>query len=96
MKTIKIAPILIAFIVETSIGWFGLIGQISEFNPIPAKIVPVLLFFFPDGQGMILSSRTLIAGFAWTGPGDEAGLLKLQVNLTCEPEFSTKSLFPGN
>lgn len=29
-------------------------------------------------------------------PGDEAGLCKLQVNLTCDPEFSTKSLFPGN
>lgn len=26
-------------------------------------------------------------------PGDEAGLRKLQVNLTCDPEFSTKSLF---
>jgi uncharacterized protein (UPF0371 family) len=26
-------------------------------------------------------------------PGDEAGMRKLQVNLTCDPEFSTKSLF---
>ena len=26
-------------------------------------------------------------------PGDEAGLRKLHVNLTCEPEFSTKSVF---
>ncbi len=26
-------------------------------------------------------------------PGDEAGLRKLRVNLTCEPNFSTKSLF---
>jgi uncharacterized protein (UPF0371 family) len=26
-------------------------------------------------------------------PGDEAGLRKLSVNLTCDPEFSTKSLF---
>ncbi len=26
-------------------------------------------------------------------PGDEAGLRKLHVNLTCDPEFSTKSLF---
>jgi len=26
-------------------------------------------------------------------PGDEAGLRKLGVNLTCDPEFSTKSLF---
>ncbi len=26
-------------------------------------------------------------------PGDDAGLRKLQVNLTCDPEFSTKSLF---
>jgi uncharacterized protein (UPF0371 family) len=26
-------------------------------------------------------------------PGDEAGLRKLGVNLTCEPEFATKSLF---
>jgi uncharacterized protein (UPF0371 family) len=26
-------------------------------------------------------------------PGDEAGLRKLRVNLTCDPEFSTKSLF---
>jgi uncharacterized protein (UPF0371 family) len=26
-------------------------------------------------------------------PGDEGGLRKLQVNLTCDPEFSTKSLF---
>ena len=29
-------------------------------------------------------------------PGDEAGLRKLHVNLTCDPEFSTKSLFLGN
>jgi uncharacterized protein (UPF0371 family) len=28
-------------------------------------------------------------------PGDEAGLRKLQVNLTCDPEFSSKSLFIG-
>jgi uncharacterized protein (UPF0371 family) len=28
-------------------------------------------------------------------PGDEAGLRKLHVNLTCDPEFSTKSLFLG-
>jgi len=26
-------------------------------------------------------------------PGDEAGLRKLRINLTCDPEFSTKSLF---
>jgi uncharacterized protein (UPF0371 family) len=26
-------------------------------------------------------------------PGDEAGLRKLNVNLTCDPEFSSKSLF---
>lgn len=26
-------------------------------------------------------------------PGDEAGLRKLKVNLTCDPEFSSKSLF---
>lgn len=26
-------------------------------------------------------------------PGDEAGLRKLQVNLTCDPEYSSKSLF---
>jgi uncharacterized protein (UPF0371 family) len=26
-------------------------------------------------------------------PGDEAGMRKLHVNLTCDPEFSTKSLF---
>ena len=26
-------------------------------------------------------------------PGDEAGLRKLGVNLTCDPQFSTKSLF---
>jgi uncharacterized protein (UPF0371 family) len=26
-------------------------------------------------------------------PGDEAGFRKLHVNLTCDPEFSTKSLF---
>jgi uncharacterized protein (UPF0371 family) len=29
-------------------------------------------------------------------PGDEAGLRKLQVNLTCEPEFPSKSLFLGD
>lgn len=29
-------------------------------------------------------------------PGDEAGFRKLHVNLTCDPEFSTKSLFLGN
>jgi uncharacterized protein (UPF0371 family) len=29
-------------------------------------------------------------------PGDEAGLRKLQVNPTCDPEFSTKSLFLGD
>jgi len=29
-------------------------------------------------------------------PGDEAGLRKLHVNLTCDPEFSTKSLFMGD
>ena len=29
-------------------------------------------------------------------PGDEAGLRKLQVNLTCDPEFSSKSLFLGD
>ncbi|HPR31725.1 MAG TPA: DUF1846 domain-containing protein [Prolixibacteraceae bacterium] len=28
-------------------------------------------------------------------PGDEAGLRKLQVNLTCDPEYSSKSLFMG-
>ena len=28
-------------------------------------------------------------------PGDEAGLRKLHVNLTCDPEFSTTSLFIG-
>jgi uncharacterized protein (UPF0371 family) len=28
--------------------------------------------------------------------GDEAGFRKLRVNLTCDPEFSTKSLFLGN
>jgi uncharacterized protein (UPF0371 family) len=28
-------------------------------------------------------------------PGDEAGLRKLKVNLTCDPEFSSKSLFIG-
>jgi uncharacterized protein (UPF0371 family) len=28
-------------------------------------------------------------------PGDEAGLRKLKVNLTCDPEFSSKSLFVG-
>jgi uncharacterized protein (UPF0371 family) len=29
-------------------------------------------------------------------PGDEAGLRKLHVNLTCDPEFPSKSLFLGN
>ena len=29
-------------------------------------------------------------------PGDEAGLRKLQVNLTCDPEFPSKSLFLGD
>jgi uncharacterized protein (UPF0371 family) len=29
-------------------------------------------------------------------PGDEAGLRKLHVNLTCDPEFSSTSLFMGN
>jgi uncharacterized protein (UPF0371 family) len=29
-------------------------------------------------------------------PGDEAGLRKLHVNLTCDPEFSSKSLFLGD
>lgn len=29
-------------------------------------------------------------------PGDEAGLRKLHVNLTCDPEFSSSSLFTGN
>ena len=29
-------------------------------------------------------------------PGDEAGLRKLQVNVTCDPEFSSKSLFVGS
>jgi uncharacterized protein (UPF0371 family) len=28
-------------------------------------------------------------------PGDEAGLRKLRVNLTCDPEYSSKSLFIG-
>jgi uncharacterized protein (UPF0371 family) len=28
-------------------------------------------------------------------PGDEAGLRKLHVNLTCDPEFSSKRLFLG-
>lgn len=28
-------------------------------------------------------------------PGDEAGLRKLHINLTCDPEFSSKSLFLG-
>ncbi len=28
-------------------------------------------------------------------PGDEAGLRKLQVNLTCDPNYSSKSLFMG-
>ena len=28
-------------------------------------------------------------------PGDEAGLRKLKVNLTCDPEYSSKSLFMG-
>jgi len=26
-------------------------------------------------------------------PGDEAGLRKLKINLTCDPEYSSKSLF---
>jgi len=29
-------------------------------------------------------------------PGDEAGLRKLHVNLTCDPQFSSKSLFLGD
>jgi uncharacterized protein (UPF0371 family) len=29
-------------------------------------------------------------------PGDEAGLRKLHVNLTCDPEFSSTNLFLGN
>ncbi len=29
-------------------------------------------------------------------PGDEAGLRKLHVNLTCDPEFSSTNLFIGN
>ncbi len=29
-------------------------------------------------------------------PGDEAGLRKLHINLTCDPEFSSKSLFLGD
>lgn len=29
-------------------------------------------------------------------PGDEAGLRKLKVNLTCDPEYSSKSLFISN
>jgi uncharacterized protein (UPF0371 family) len=29
-------------------------------------------------------------------PGDEAGLRKLHVNLTCDPEFSSTNLFMGN
>lgn len=29
-------------------------------------------------------------------PGDEAGFRKLKVNLTCDPEFSSKSLFIGD
>ena len=29
-------------------------------------------------------------------PGDEAGLRKLHVNLTCDPEFASASLFMGN
>ena len=29
-------------------------------------------------------------------PGDEAGLRKLHVNLSCDPEFSSSSLFMGN
>jgi uncharacterized protein (UPF0371 family) len=29
-------------------------------------------------------------------PGDEAGLRKLHLNLTCDPEFSSKSLFLGD
>jgi uncharacterized protein (UPF0371 family) len=28
-------------------------------------------------------------------PGDEAGMRKLRVNLTCDPEFSSKNLFIG-
>jgi uncharacterized protein (UPF0371 family) len=28
-------------------------------------------------------------------PGDEAGLRKLKVNVTCDPEYSSKSLFMG-
>ena len=28
-------------------------------------------------------------------PGDEAGLRKIKINLTCDPEFSSKSLFIG-
>ena len=28
-------------------------------------------------------------------PGDEAGWRKLMVNLTCDPEYSSKSLFIG-
>lgn len=28
-------------------------------------------------------------------PGDEAGLRKLKVNLTCDAEYSSKSLFLG-
>jgi len=28
--------------------------------------------------------------------GDEAGLRKLHVNLTCDPEFSSNSLFLGD
>ena len=29
-------------------------------------------------------------------PGDEAGLRKLHVNLSCDPEFSSTNLFLGN
>jgi uncharacterized protein (UPF0371 family) len=29
-------------------------------------------------------------------PGDEAGLRKLKVNVTCDPEYSSKSLFIGS
>ena len=29
-------------------------------------------------------------------PGDEAGLRKLGVNLTTDPDFSSKKLFPGS
>jgi uncharacterized protein (UPF0371 family) len=29
-------------------------------------------------------------------PGDEAGLRKLHVNLTCDPDFASARLFMGN